>query len=220
MLTLPTTQTINARTRAIIAAGASVAETNWRRALPVVAAPGVTVRALRTSDAATLFALLTSEEVARFISPPPTTVEGFEKFIAWTHREQAAGRYVCFGIVPEGQTHAVGLIQVRALDARFELAEWGFAIGSSYWGTGIFQASARAVIGFVFSVLPVRRLEARAVVQNVRGNGALKKIGASCDATLRSSFERDGMRMDQLLWSIRREDVMFLNAPWGSGIRH
>ena len=39
-------------------------------------------------DAASLFALLTTEEVARFISPPPTSVEGFEKFIAWAHRER------------------------------------------------------------------------------------------------------------------------------------
>ena len=51
-------------------------------ALPVLAAGKVTLRELRLSDAAALLELLTTDEVARFISPPPTTVEAFERFIA------------------------------------------------------------------------------------------------------------------------------------------
>ena len=58
--------------------------------------------------------LLNTEEVTRFISPPPTTLAGFERFIEWTHRERAAGNYVCFGIVPDGYDQAVGLFQVRS----------------------------------------------------------------------------------------------------------
>jgi RimJ/RimL family protein N-acetyltransferase len=40
------------------------------------------LREMRASDAAPLFALLTTEEVSRFISPPPSTVEGFERLRA------------------------------------------------------------------------------------------------------------------------------------------
>ena len=54
---------------------------------------GITLRELRLSDAASLLALLTTEEVTRFISPPPTTIEGFERFIQWAQREREAGRY-------------------------------------------------------------------------------------------------------------------------------
>ena len=57
------------------------------------AASRSSLRELRASDAASLFALLTTEEVSRFISPPPSTVEGFERFIAWTLR-QRAGRHL------------------------------------------------------------------------------------------------------------------------------
>ena len=210
MLNLPSTQAMDkavpvtsADLRGVVR---EVVHTDWRQALPVLAAEGVTLRALRVSDAPTLLAMLTTEEVARFITPPPTTVAGFEKFIAWTHREQAAGRYVCFGIVPNGRADAVGIIQVRALDKELDIAEWGFAIGSEFWGTGLFQAAARQVIDFAFKALPVRRLEARAVVKNGRGNGALHKLGASCEAVLRSSFRKDGTNMDQMLWSILRSD--------------
>src|SRR5437763_5616712 len=91
-----------------------VISSDWRTGLPVLASGSVVLRDLRASDAPSLFALLTTEEVARFISPPPTTVEGFERFIAWTHRERAAGKYACFAVTVEGYDTAVGIFQVRA----------------------------------------------------------------------------------------------------------
>src|SRR5918912_1607349 len=80
-----------------------------RHHLPVLAGSLVNLRDLRASDAPSLFALLTTEEVSRFISPPPTTVEGFERFIAWTHREREAGKYACFAVVPHGMDTAIGI---------------------------------------------------------------------------------------------------------------
>ena len=49
---------------------------DWKQALPVLTGSMVTLRELRLSDAPSLFAMLSTEEVARFISPPPTTVQG------------------------------------------------------------------------------------------------------------------------------------------------
>ena len=180
--------------------------TDWRQQLPVLTAGAVTLRQLRDSDAESLCELLTTEEVARFISPPPTSVEGFRRFIAWTRHEQAAGRYACFAVVPAGMDTAVGIFQVRQLDATFDTAEWGFVIGSPYWGTGLFTSGARLVVDFAFEQVGVRRLEARAAVKNGRGNGALAKIGAVREAVLRQSFQRHGEAHDQHLWSILVED--------------
>ena len=199
------------------AAGTAPVHAAACRALPLFTGAGATVRALQVTDAPTLLAMLTTKEVAQFISPPPTTVEGFERFISWTHRQQAEGRYVCFGIVPVGFEHAVGLIQVLALDANFGIGEWGFAIGSQFWGTGVFVAATRLVLEYVFTAMPVFRLEARAVVENGRGNGALRKLGATCEAILRRSFTRNGTRMNQMMWSIVRED--WLAAHAGSGVQ-
>jgi [ribosomal protein S5]-alanine N-acetyltransferase len=184
----------------------AVTTTDWRTALPVLQAAAVTLRELRLSDAATLLEMLSTEEVSRFISPPPTTVEGFERFIAWTHRERSAGRYICFGIVPDGFEHAVGIIQVRTLGAGFDIAEWGFAVGSSFWGTGVFQSAAREVVGFAFNEVGVQRLEARSAVANGRGNGALLKLGATREGLLRKSFLRNGTYHDQVIWSICSDD--------------
>jgi RimJ/RimL family protein N-acetyltransferase len=159
--------------------------------------------------------MLSSEEVARFISPPPTTIDGFERFIAWTHRERAAGNYACFAVVPHGMDTAIGIFQVRQLEPGFGTAEWGFAIGSAFWGSGMFVDGARMVIDFAFETIKTHRLEARAAILNGRGNGALRKIGAMQEGILRKSFLRNGEYLDQALWTILDDDWRAQRTVWG-----
>ena len=184
----------------------AVVTSDWRQGLPVLAGKQVVLRELRASDAPSLFALLTTEEVARFISPPPSTVEGFERFIAWTLRQRAAGTYVCFAVTLKGFDTAIGIIQMRETEPGFGNAEWGFALGSSFWGTGVFQESAELVLEFAFDTIGAHRLEARAAVKNGRGNGALRKLGAVQEGVLRKSFKRNGEYLDQVLYGIVEDD--------------
>jgi RimJ/RimL family protein N-acetyltransferase len=202
----------------IAAADVATETTDWRQGLPVLTGSMVTLRELRLSDAPSLLAMLATEEVARFISPPPTTVEGFERFIAWTHRERAAGNYVCFAVVPHGMDTAVGIFQIRQLEPGFGTAEWGFAIGSAFWGTGVFVDGAKMVVDFAFDVVGVHRLEARAAVANGRGNGALRKVGAIQEGILRKSFLRNGEYLDQTLWTILDEDWRRAKSVWGGQV--
>jgi RimJ/RimL family protein N-acetyltransferase len=188
---------------------------DWRECLPVLSGSKVMLRDLEVTDAPSLLAMLTTEEVSRFISPPPTTVEGFEKFIMWARAERAAGRYTCFAVVPHGMTTAVGLFQVRQLEPGFATAEWGFALGSNFWGTGMFIDGGKMVVDFALETLGVRRLEARAAVANGRGNGALRKLGAVQEGVLRRSFLKNGQHLDQMLWSILSEEWKQTKATWG-----
>jgi [ribosomal protein S5]-alanine N-acetyltransferase len=183
-----------------------VVSTDWRERLPVLSGQGVTLRELRASDAMSLFTMLTTEEVSRFISPPPTTVEGFERFIAWTRLQRSAGSSACFAVTLDGTDTAIGVFQLRELERGCGTAEWGFAIASPYWGTGVFQKGAELIVRFAFEEVGVHRLEARAAVKNGRGNGALRKIGAMQEGLLRKSFYKNGEYLDQVLWTILDED--------------
>jgi RimJ/RimL family protein N-acetyltransferase len=194
---------------------AAVVTSDWQRGLPTLSGQQVLLRELRPADAPSLFAMLTTEEVSRFISPPPSTVEGFERFIAWTLRQRAAGTYACFAVTVVGYDTAIGIFQVRDLESGFQTAEWGFAIGSPYWGTGVFQDGAELVLGFAFEQVGVHRLEARAAVRNGRGNGALRKLGAVQEGVLRKSFLRNGEYLDQVLWTILDEDWA-AKSTWAS----
>jgi RimJ/RimL family protein N-acetyltransferase len=189
LASLSAAQQVSTRARA-------VTTTDWTQALPTLQCERVTLRELRQSDAPSLVAMLSTAEVARFITPPPTTVEGFERFIEWTHLQRSQGAYACFAVVPDGMETAIGIFQVRQLDG------------------------AALILAFAFQTLGVHRLEARAAARNGRGNGALAKVGAVREGLLRKSFRRNGEYLDQILWSIVREDWMQTQhkAVWGSAI--
>lgn len=193
----------------------SIVTSDWREGLPVLAGSQVVLRELQVSDAPSLFALLTTEEVSRFISPPPSSVEGFERFIVWTHRQRAAGAYTCFAVTLKGADTAIGIFQLRELEPGFGTAEWGFAIGSPYWGTGVFEEGAHLMVTFAIDTVGVHRLEARAAIRNGRGNGALRKIGAVQEGILRKSFLKDGEYLDQALWTILDDDWK-ANVVWAA----
>jgi RimJ/RimL family protein N-acetyltransferase len=192
--------------RDLTPAAGDVVHSDWRQQLPVLSGAEVELRELRREDASSLFAMLTTDEVARFISPPPTTIEGFQNFIAWTERQRSAGAFACFAVTLKGFDTAIGIFQVRELEPGFVTAEWGFAIGSAFWGTGVFRASADLVLDFAFDTLGVHRLEARAAVRNGRGMAALRKLGAVQEGLLRKSFLRNGEYLDQALYTILSDD--------------
>ena len=193
---------------------------DWRTGLPCLTGNLVSLRELRAGDAPALFSALSSEQVTKFISPPPATVDGFGRFIDWAIRQRQSGQYVCFAVVPHGSDTAIGIYQVRSLEPAFGSAEWGFALAAEFWGTGIFVDGAKLVVDFAFQVLGVHRLEARAALKNGRGNSALRKLGAVQEGVLHRSFLRNGEYLDQALWTILQEEWMQAKTVWGSRVVH
>lgn len=179
----------------------------WRDALPALVGERCTLRELRMADAAVLTSLVSTPEVARYISAPPVSAEQFGWFIDWSHREREGGRYAAFAVVPHAKGTPAGLLQLRQLDPSFHSAEWGVVLGSPYWGSGLFVDAARLLIEFAFGTVGVRRLEARAAVPNARGHAAMAKLGAVQEGVLRRSLiTADGQVMDQVLWSLLSDE--------------
>ena len=92
---------------------ADAAWPDWHTGVPTLVNGTTTLRELDSADAPSLLEMISTEEVSQFICAPPTTVEGYEQFINWSHRRRAEGRYVCFGVLPEGFDVAVGIFQLQ-----------------------------------------------------------------------------------------------------------
>jgi [ribosomal protein S5]-alanine N-acetyltransferase len=189
-------------------------DVDWRTGLPSLTGRRVQLRELELEDAPALLAAVSPAEVARFITPQPNTVSSVERFIRWARNERDGGRAACFALTPRESDEVAGMFQVRALDASFDTAEWGFVIGSAHWGQGMFTDAATLLIDFAIDSIGVRRLEARAAAANGRGNGALRKIGAVQEGVLRRSFMREGRLHDQVLWSILADEWREAKALW------
>jgi RimJ/RimL family protein N-acetyltransferase len=186
--------------------GAATTPADWRQGLPELAGERLTLRELRPSDAEALFAELGTPEVRRFMWAPPPHAGAFSQFIDWAHTERATGKYICYGIVPRGETEAAGVFELRQLQPGFLRGELGFVMASRLWGRGLFPEGARLVLDFAFRVVKVHRIEARSAVDNARGNAALQKLGASREGRLRDAFWREDHYVDQYLWSVLDSD--------------
>ena len=192
------------------------ANSSWSTALPVLSAGEVILREVRKSDAHALVMHLTAPEITRFISPPPSTVDGFEEFIAASQRSRAGGEGACFAVTHRDFDTAIGLFQIRLTSSagneanQFggvrDSAEWGFAVATPYWGTGVFMRGAGLVLDFVFEQMRVHRLEARCVLKNGRGGKALVKVGAVPEGVLRKAFTSGDEHLDQVLYAIVDQD--------------
>jgi len=175
---------------------------DWRQGLPMLRGRQVVLREIRPNDAAALLAVLSSDEVSRFIWEPPSSIEAFEGFIARSRSQRAAGACACYVVTLRGFDTAIGLFQIREVAPGFSTAEWGFAIGSDFWGTGVYTEAAGLVLEFIFDTLGSHRLEARSAVRNGRGHAALRKMGAVQEGVLRKSLFRRGEYLDQTLYAI------------------
>jgi RimJ/RimL family protein N-acetyltransferase len=82
----------------------------------------------------------------------------------------------------------------------------GFAMGSQFWGTGIFVEAARLVLDFAFEVIGSERLEARAAVANGRGKWRAAQDWRGAGRPAARSFLRNGQHHDQVLWGILADD--------------
>jgi len=178
----------------------------WRAALPPLTGSVVMLREPVTQDLGPLVDLLSLGDATRFGLEEPVSAAGVLELIERIARERASGLACTYVITLATARTIVGLVQVRQLDPSFQAAEWDCTIALSSRGGGVFLEAARLVGSFVFGTIGTHRLEARVLLQNGRANGALRKLGAVQEGILRRSVRRAGEYVDQVLWSLLKED--------------
>jgi [ribosomal protein S5]-alanine N-acetyltransferase len=177
----------------------------WTDQVPSLHGDVTTLREVAASDVYTLFTLFSDPAVTAYMAPPPPTLAKFAGFVEWSHQQRAQGHGVCFGIVPDGMTTAVGILQVR-LEPTLSDAEWGFVLSTHFWSTGVFADAAIAVAEFAFTTMHVDRLEARIALRNRRAHAAVQKLGAQFETTLEGSSPQGIPRDPEAVYTLRAAD--------------
>jgi RimJ/RimL family protein N-acetyltransferase len=182
----------------------SVDRTTWRKELPDLKGPTVTLREPTRDDVGPLLDLLSTADACRFGLDDICDIS-IVGLIDRAREDRANGLSFMYLVVTTSRRVA-GVIRARALDPVFEAAEWEATLLPSLRGTGLFLEVARLVGSFAFGTLGTHRIESRVLPQNGRANGALRKLGAVQEGILRRSLHQDGHYFDQVLWSVLRED--------------
>jgi RimJ/RimL family protein N-acetyltransferase len=178
----------------------------WRNELPSLAGRTVTLREPVCHDVPAIVELLALADATRFGADDPVSDVVVQDLLERAARDRAAGVAVTYAITLSASRALVGLVQVRQLDPGWDAAEWECTLAPAVRGTGMFLESARLAGSFAFGTIGVRRLESRVLLQHGRANGALRKLGAVQEGVLRRSLRRSGEYLDQVLWSLLKDD--------------
>jgi len=178
----------------------------WTDRVPSLRGGLTTLHEVAASDVYALFTLFSDPAVTAYMAPPPPTLSKFAGFVEWSHQERAQGRGLCFGIVPDGMTTAVGILQLRGLDSTSSDAEWGFVLSTHFWSTGVFADAADVLLEFVFTTMRIKRLEARSALRNRRAHAALQKLGAQFESMLEVPAPNGIRRDPESVWGLREDD--------------
>src|SRR5262245_25281908 len=184
----------------------SMTASNWRAELPVLTSRTVTLREPVSSDLGPLVDLLSIADATRFTLDEPMNEVGVQKLLERVVRDRAAGRAFAYVVMQTSTRAVIGFVLVRQLDPVFEAAECECTIAPSWRGSGVFLETARLIGSFTFGSVGTHRLEARVLIRNGRANGALRKLGAVQEGVLRRSVRLAGEYLDQVLWSMLKED--------------
>lgn len=183
-----------------------LASSNWRTELPTLTARLVTLREPTASDLRPLMDLLLLADASRFGIDEPVSEMSVQQLLNRITRDREAGVAFTFLVTISSSRAIAGLVQARQIDLSWESAEWECTLAPSWRSTGAFLETARLVGSFAFGTVGVHRLEARVLLQNGRANGALRKLGAVQEGVLRESVRRGSAYLDQVLWSVLKED--------------
>jgi RimJ/RimL family protein N-acetyltransferase len=189
-----------------LSAPAVAAAIDWRTDLPTLTSRTVTLREPVEQDLGALADLLSIDDASRFGLEGPITDLAVQSFIEQVVRARKAGLSFTYVVTQGAGRPVIGAIQVRQLDPTFEAGEWEATLQPAARGTGVFLEAARLVGSFAFGSIGTHRLEARVLLLNGRANGALRKLGAVQEGVLRRSIRRGGEYLDQVMWSVLKED--------------
>ncbi len=171
--------------------------------LPSLAGHRVLLREPRAADAERLFAYTSDPEVTRFLAfDPPRSVGESLRFIARAETLRACDAEYVFTIADSFTDQPLGITGLRHLDPVMGTAQVGTWVRRASWGAGVNREAKLLLLAYAFGPLGLHRIEARIASENRRSRNAFVKLGGRFEGTLRQSFRKNGVLLDQDLYAI------------------
>lgn len=155
-------------------------------------------------------------KIARYMRnafPHPYTIKDAEGWIAFT---KASSPLLDFAICrPDTQVLIGGIGLKPRTDIEHRTMEVGYWLGEQHWGQGVATEALAAFVKWAFKQFNhVIRLEAKVAADNTGSARVLEKAGFRLEGRMRRAVDKDGEVMDQMLYSVLREEV--LEQTWSS----
>jgi ribosomal-protein-alanine N-acetyltransferase len=164
----------------------------------------ISLRPWEISDLDSLLLYANNPNIARNMTngfPHPYTKEAGSNFIAMAKTKKPLSIFaICIN------NEAIGGIGVHPQqDIHEKCAELGYWLAETFWGKGITSIAVLKMIDFAFQNFDIVRLYARPFSSNIGSQKVLEKCGFSLEAKLKKSIYKNGVYLDELIYSIVKD---------------
>lgn len=180
----------------------------FEQGLPTIDAARVRLRALAPGDAEEVFQLYADKDAVRFgFAPRMDDLDDARRLVAETRALVEQRKVFHWGVAERERDRIVGHATLFAWDPRHGRAELGYSIRRDRWGLGLGTEAARALVGFGFERLGLRRVEADVDPRNVGSIRVLEKLGFVREGLLRERWEVGGELQDGVFFGLLRREL-------------
>ena len=186
-----------------VARGLSVGEGTMRGT--ILRTERLLLRPFKESDVDEVLNYRDDAAFARFLPhlPQPFTRADAEQFVA-VNMAEPWEQFATFAVTLDARL--IGTVNLD-IDAHNQLAMLGYAISRDRWGEGIAFEAAHAVMSWGFQTLHLAKIWASTDARHQRSRRVMEKLGMQHEGTLRAhSLGRDGVRTDQVMYGLLREE--------------
>jgi ribosomal-protein-alanine N-acetyltransferase len=178
---------------------------DWQ-SIPTISASRVSLRSVTASDADSLYAILSDPEVMRYSGSCMKDRREVTAFLAEVREGLLRRQSIQWGIARLTDDKIIGQVAFFNLDLVAGRAEIGFSLGRAYWGMGYMEEALQALIGYGFSKMDFRRIEADVDPRNLRSIHLLERLSFQKEGNLRQRWVIAGETQDSLFYGLLKKE--------------
>ncbi len=165
------------------------------------------LRKIRSDDLEHYHHRLTSDPaVAKYMLWQPNShISHTAETIARITAAYAAGGRYHWAIARKEDDTLIGTIALLRFDESDQSCSFAYMLGRDFWGQGLGTEALTAVFDFAFSQMGVGFISADHMAANPASGAVMHKAGMEKLRELPGQYEKDGTRLDAVLYGITRE---------------
>lgn len=169
-------------------------------ALPTLKTPRLRLRALKSSDIPSVFAIFSDPQTMRYWSRPAMReLSEAEELVKEIGKLAASRTLFQWGLALREDDAVIGTCTLAWLDWTHRRSEIGYALASPHWRRGYMSEALPVLIDHAFGELSLRRLEADVDPRNEASLRLLDKLGFKREGYLRERYDVNGELQDTVL---------------------
>jgi RimJ/RimL family protein N-acetyltransferase len=168
----------------------------------------VVIREWTAADVPAMTTHLDDPEISRWTRVPAGyTREHAEAYLAEMDERRRTGQELALAVVDPESDELIGALNLRITSWEHRRGEFAAAFFAHGRGRHLAPAAGRLLARYAFEELGIARIEAVLAVDNVAVQRATERAGFTREAMLRGYVERDGERLDMVMYSLLPEDL-------------